>query len=174
MRKYTRTNEILEDHREWLLIDISTKTHPKATMAVDSCDWNRHDGGRVYACASGSSKYIYGRFRSKEGNCSFHRSVIRGDEIDHIVHGTMTFVDNRTSNLRSVTVSQNHMNGSIRSDSKTGITGVSWDKVRSKWRVDIKVNNIGMLIGRFDNIDFAIGARQQAEREYFGEYAFKG
>ena len=167
-----KTNKVLEDNGKWLLIDISTKTHPSATMAVDSCDWNMHDGGRVYACKYGSSKYIYGSFRSKERMRLFHRSVISGDEIDHIVHGTMTFVDNRRSNLRLVTVSQNHMNSSARSDSETGIAGISWDKARSKWRADIKVNNIGMFLGRFVNIDFAIGARKQAEREYFGEYAF--
>ncbi len=51
-------------------------------------------------------------------------------EIDHI-NGDGT--DNRLINLREVTRSENMRNTKLRSDSTSGICGVTWLKDRSKW-----------------------------------------
>jgi len=41
-RSYKRTNDIIEDHGDWLLVDISTPKFPEATMAVDTDVFKEH------------------------------------------------------------------------------------------------------------------------------------
>ena len=64
--------------------------------------------------------------------------------IDHI-NGDRT--DNRISNLRSVTKAQNNRNKRLRSDNKSGVTGVHWYNPRNKWRVDVRYNGKTKHIG---------------------------
>ena len=170
-----RTNDILEDHGNWLLVDISTPKHHGATMAVDKCVFEAHDGGRIHAWKSKNTTYIYAMYNLNRVYTYFHRDVIRKEnyQTDHIKHGTLTFIDNRISNLRLVSSSQNAMNRKVRCDSKSGITGVVWDSEHDIWSASISVNGKMVRLGRYDNIDFAIGARKQAEREIYGEYAFE-
>lgn len=172
-----KTNAVLEDHGDWILVDISTPTHPDATMACDKDVFEAHTDGRIYAYKS-TSRYIYATYNfineAKATGSLFHRDVIEvpdGKDCDHIQHGTMSFVDNRRSNLRIVTRSQNLMNKSVRSDSKSGITGVSWCGYYDKWVAQIHIDGKRVFLGYFDIIELAQVARQQAEREYFGEYA---
>jgi len=170
-----RTNEILEDHGDWLLVDISTPKFPDATMAVDKDVFDAYEGGRISAKGTfGHNNYIYASCLINRIPRYFHRLVVGRDgvEVDHIQHGTMSFVDNRRINLRHATKSQNRMNSRLRKDSGSGITGVHWHKKTGQWMAYISVEGKIVHLGRFDNVEFAIGARQQAEREYFGEYAF--
>ena len=170
-----RTNEILEDNGDWLLVDISTPKFPDATMAVDKDVFDAYEGGRIGAkLPTCHHKYIYAGFNSAKKYHYFHRLVIEcnGMQLDHISHGTMSFVDNRRSNIRIVTESQNQMNRSIFANNKSGVPGVHWYKKTGKWMAYIWLEGKMVYLGLFDNIEFAIGARQQAEREYFGEYAF--
>ena len=170
------TNDIIEDHGDWLLVDISTPKHPDATMAVDADVFEAHEGGRIGANDRGFNKSIYAVYRRNKKSCRFHRDVLdAGDlQVDHINPTTKIFVDNRRSNLRVVTHRQNMMNRRVQSNNASGIPGVSWDKTAGKWIACISIDNKTKTFGRFDNIDFAVGARQQAEREYFGEFAYKG
>ena len=50
--------------------------------------------------------------------------------IDHIKHNIK---DNRKSELRIVSISQNNINREIRSDNTSGVTGVCWYKKRGMW-----------------------------------------
>ena len=172
-RKFT--NDIIEDHGDWLLVDISTSKHPDATMAVDTDVFDAHEGGRISATLTGG-EYIYARCKYNKKLYYFHRDVIDAGEldVDHIDPTTENFVDNRRRNLRVVTSTQNHMNSRKRSNNTSGITGVRWSKRDGNWRATITVNGKRKHLGCFGNIEFAIGARQQAERELFGEYAFGG
>lgn len=179
MRRFT--NEVLEDHSSWLLLDISTEKIASATMAVNAKDWERHEGGRVFAIVScAGAKYIYASFnrsyKRKRKLILFHHHVLpikEGLEVDHITHGTMSYVDNRRSNLRLTTRQNNCRNQGLYRRNKSGITGVHWSKARRKWIAGIGVENKLIYLGIYDNIEAAIGARQQAERKYFGEYAYK-
>jgi hypothetical protein len=176
MSKRQTKNAVIADHGEYLEIDISTKKHPAATMAVDAEVWAAHEGGRVYACkASGS--YIYAKYHEDYKNKYFHIGIIDvsdGLEIDHCKHCTMSFVDNRRSNLRAVTRSQNLMNRRIQSRSKSGITGVYWVERDQKWQVQITVDEKLKSIGAFANKQDAIDVRKAAEIKYFGDFAFDG
>ena len=89
--------------------------------------------------------------------------------VDHIHHKTY---DNRKSELRIVTHSNNCMNRSFNQYTKSGITGVTWCDDMSKWRVRIGVNNKRITLGYYSNIDEAAKVRKQAEDKYFGEYSY--
>ena len=172
-------NIVIESHDRWLLVDISTKKYPHATMAVDKDVWNDYDGGRVFAARIGSSKYIYAKTNVSKGKvCSeplFHHLVVAkvsGYDVDHKRQGTMHFVDNRIANLRLITHRKNGMNASKKINNTSGVTGVSWDKSGKKWEAYIHLLGKKKSLGRYNNIEFAIGARRQAEMKYFGEYAY--
>jgi len=171
------TNEIIEDHGDWLLIDISTPKFPDATMAVDTDVFDAREGGRVYALCSEGSKYIYAKYINKGMTCFVHRDVIDvpdGMFIDHITHGTMSFIDDRRCNLRLATRSQNNINQGLRNDNTSGSKGVIWHKQNKKWVVQIRGNGKRRHIGCFEDIKDAIEARKQAEEKYFGEFAYDG
>lgn len=90
--------------------------------------------------------------------------------VDHIQHNLL---DNRKSQLRIVTYSQNGQNQTLNSKNTSGYTGVSWSKKYNKWRVYIKLNGKQIFLGYYNNIDDAVNARHSAEDKYFGEYSYK-
>ncbi len=81
--------------------------------------------------------------------------------------------DNRITNLRIANRGQQNQNTKIRSDNTSGYKGISWDKVRCKWKVRINVDGKEIMLGRFVDLNEAIKCRQEAEKKYFGEYAAK-
>ena len=103
-----------------------------------------------------------------------HRLVTNCPEnmiVDHI-GGSTTIHDNRKSNLRIVTHSQNSMNRALAINNTSGITGVSWDNQMGKWRVQIGINRERKHLGLYDNFDDAVKARKEAEEKYFGKYSY--
>lgn len=89
--------------------------------------------------------------------------------IDHKNHNLL---DNRKSNLRIVTNSQNQMNKAIVQNNTSGATGVVWLKDTQQWRAEIRINMKTIYLGFFTNKDDAIAARKLAEEKYFGEYSY--
>lgn len=90
--------------------------------------------------------------------------------IDHIYHNTN---DNRKSQLREVDRSQNGMNRCINKNNATGKKGVSFDKNKLKYVARIQVNGRSIYLGAFNSFKDAIKAREDADKKYFGEYAYK-
>ena len=170
-------SKILEDHGDWLVVDISTRKHTNCSMAVDKSVWDNYDGGKISANMHPRSKYITANYFHGGPRTinAFHRYVINapdGVEVDHKTHGTANFIDNRLSNLRLSTRSRNTMNQSRRSDNTSGMTGISRDKNRQEWIVSICVKGKQIHLGVFHNVDIAVGARLQAEKKYFRECAY--
>lgn len=91
-------------------------------------------------------------------------------DVDHINHKKY---DNRKSNLRIVSKSQNSMNTGLKNNNTSGVTGVRWNKNRNKWESYIMVNKKYIYLGLFEKFENAVKARKDAEEEYFGEYAYK-
>jgi len=73
--------------------------------------------------------------------------------------------DNRISNLREVSDSQNHQNVGLQSNNISGFKGVCWHKRRCTWHVQIKLNNKHIFLGYFKSLDDAIAVRKQAEEQ---------
>ncbi len=81
--------------------------------------------------------------------------------------------NNKISNLRIVSQSQNCMNTKIGSANTSGHKGVYWDKRYKKWRAQIGFNSKKIWLGWFDNIEDAIKARKIAESKFHGEFSRK-
>lgn len=89
--------------------------------------------------------------------------------VDHINHMTN---DNRKSNLRIATQSQNLMNQSMNKNNSSGVKGVYFDNHRNKWVAEIKINRAKKNLGGFTDFNEAVEARKKAEEELFGEFSF--
>jgi hypothetical protein len=124
---------------------------------------------KQYSWYKDNHGYIVSTIKRK--NYLLHRFIMRVTNgkyyVDHINHD---IIDNRKSNLRVVTPSQNNMNMPIRKNNTSGVKGVSWSKQKNKWHARIMKKNLGF----FDDIKEAEKARKEAEKIYFGEYAYKG
>lgn len=79
--------------------------------------------------------------------------------------------DNRICNLREATQSQNMMNATIRSDSSSGVKGVSWSKKEKRWYAYINKNKKMLSLGRYELLEDAIAARIDGEKIHHGEFA---
>lgn len=90
--------------------------------------------------------------------------------IDHINHNCL---DNRKTNLRIVTHSQNMQNTRLRSNNTSGFKGVSFNKTNNRWIATIVENGNYHFLGSYATKDEAIHARQLGEKKYHGEYAYK-
>ena len=73
--------------------------------------------------------------------------------------------DNRIANLRDVSVAQNNKNRSPRYNSKSGVSGVYWNRQDSVWKATITYKRKEIFIGHFKNVINAIKARHYAEQK---------
>jgi hypothetical protein len=100
-----------------------------------------------------------------------HRFIMNPPDdlvVDHINHNKL---DNRRDNLRVCTQQENAQNRPIQCNNTSGITGVTWDKRKNKWRATISVNGKRKYLGYFNSKEEAADVRRLAEVEYFGEFA---
>ena len=161
-RTYRDPNEIIEyeDHAEVILYNKQNEEVARTLIDLDDIDkvkqykWCIVKG---YAVRGSDSSGIHRLIM----NCP------KGMVVDHINHNPL---DNRKSNLRICTQRQNVINSSKRSNNTSGVTGVSWNKVKGKWMSVIVVDGKTVFLGYFKDIKYATYARKQAEMEYFGEY----
>lgn len=97
-------------------------------------------------------------------------------KVDHIYHnenGEGRRYDNRKSNLRLVSHSDNMKNTKKRVTNTSGVVGVNWDKRKNKWESRISVNGKKIHLGYFDDKEEATRVRKEAEEKYFKEYQYK-
>jgi hypothetical protein len=91
---------------------------------------------------------------------------VQVDHINHITH------DNRRSNLRLVTSSQNRMNQKVRSDNALSIKGITKRSECNRYEVHISKDGHDHYLGLYPTLEEAIAVRRRAEEELFQEYAY--
>lgn len=89
----------------------------------------------------------------------------------HIDHINGNSHDNRPSNLRLCTPSQNLSNRGKQRNNTSGYKGVSPNGQTGKWRVRINVNKKHLELGIFDSLTDAASAYANAAMRYHGEFA---
>ena len=112
-----------------------------------------------------SKRYVMNR------GSTMHKMIMQppeGYQVDHINGDRF---DNRRSNLRLCTVSQNCANRVSRIKPKSGYRGVTWHSTTKKWRACIKVRQKKISLGLYFKRQQAAQAYNQAAKQYFGEFA---
>jgi AP2 domain len=80
-------------------------------------------------------------------------------------------LDNRRSNLRPASGSQQQAHQRKRKDNTSGYVGVSWDESHGKWIAQVKKDGKYVWQARFDDLEEAARARDAKALEVFGEFA---
>ena len=90
-----------------------------------------------------SNKYIRGsgRKNQKSDSVYLHRFIIGAKEDEYVDHINRNPLDNRKSNLRICTQSQNMANSATPKNNTTGSKGVYWHKAAKKWEAAIHYLN---------------------------------
>lgn len=127
----------------------------------DYC-WHINNKGYL-ACAVGNNTYIL-----------MHKLILNliddnSVDVDHIKHKTY---DNRKSEMRIVTRTENQMNLSLKCNNTSGVTGVNYDNTNNRWVARIGINHKRICLGYFMKFEDAVSARKRAEEKYFGEYSY--
>lgn len=134
---------------------------------IDKKDEELVRGLRWYACRCRDRIYA----RATTNRLFMHRLIAgaeTGQEVDHINGDSL---DNRASNLRVCTRSQNHHNSKGYRRGKSRFKGVQWWQFGRCWRVQICVNGKQKHIGTFKSEIDAARAYNVAAIEHFGEFA---
>ena len=160
---YKKTNKYEEDGAvtrihltNGSVVLVDTEDVPKISMY----QWSI---ARGYAVATINNK-----------TTSMHRLIMDAKDgfvVDHINHNEL---DNRKSNLRVCTQSNNAMNRKKASNNTSGYIGVVFKKDCGKWEAFIRVDKKRKYLGLFETPELAHEARKEAEEKYFGEFAYQG
>jgi hypothetical protein len=146
-------------------------------VKVYDYDFTRFNKFKWYAVDKRNNFYAVRNIKHGSGQRLeyMHRAILGltpgdGKEIDHKNRDTL---DNRRSNLRIVTRSQNSQNHKLSSNNTSGTTGVHFNKLSGKWVVTIYINRKRIHLGYYFDKNEAIVVRKAAEKKYYGEFAPK-
>ena len=120
---------------------------------------------------SNERNYILARVNGKTTSLAVHimnRYNIHGENIDHIDRDGF---NNKKSNLRPATVSQNQANSKISKINTSGYKGVWWRKNRNRWIAEIRIGGRKKHLGGFRTKEDAAKAYNKAAFLLFGPYA---
>jgi hypothetical protein len=122
-----------------------------------SFDGNYAVRGKYIGNVNGKDKYkkIY-----------LHREINKTQDNLETDHINKNKLDNRRSNLRSVTKGINSNNHGAHKNNSTGICGVTWSKSAKKFNTRIFFQGKKYHLGYFTKIEDAILARELAEKKY--------
>lgn len=116
-------------------------------------------GNMVIYHSSASKRYYIGH--------EIIRNVPSGMVIDHINQNRL---DNRRSNIRVCTVTENNRNKGVRKDNKSGYKGVR--SINGVYRAIIEASGKRYRLGVFRNKKDAARAYNKKAIELYGEYAW--
>ena len=126
----------------------------------------RKPDGSIYAVYATRTDVTDGR----KHNVHMHRLIAPPATGLHVDHISGDGLDNRRSNLREVTRSQNMMNRRGNAGSRSGVKGVYWLARTGRWYAQIQANGKRWHLGYFPTMDDAVSAYRMANIEKHGEF----
>jgi hypothetical protein len=137
-------------------IGVFTRKTKVGRYLAESASGAKHNKGYLQITVDGGNHlahrlawlYVYGHFPI--------------NQIDHI---NRIKTDNSIKNLRDVDASTNHHNVGLRCHNTSGFTGVVRDTRSGKWIAQIIYKTKRYYIGSFDDVELAVIARKQKEKE---------
>ena len=127
--------------------------------------WYVDGNGYVLGYPIGDKKQVVKQHRLIMGIANSDPSI----EVDHIYHDQL---DNRKSQLRIVSRSQNIYNTRLQKTNTSGYKGVYKSNYKSNtyWHAQINYQGKRIYLGSFPDFESAVMARKEAEQKYHGEY----
>lgn len=117
------------------------------------------------------TKYVHRTDRSsgKQKTVKLHRYLM-GEPDCLVDHKNGNRLDNRKSELRLATKTQNGANSKMPTRNKSGFKGAHWHKVTNKWRAQIRHNCKSIHLGLFETPEQAHAAYVSASQKYHGAF----
>jgi hypothetical protein len=129
--------------------------------------WKKRLSNRVKvgdAAGTQCGEYMY--IKINGANHQSHRLawlIVNGAGPEALIdHKDGNGLNNRISNLREATNLQNSWNAKLKRTNKSGVKGVSWDKVNGKWRAHIQIRGRQIQLGRFAELQDAAATVKSA------------
>lgn len=147
----------------WFMRDISWFVDGEQAASHNMKIFNTRFGDKEAFTAKDNNGYKIGRLNKK--NYRAHRIaflIVEGRWPTFIDHEDGDKANNKWENLKEVTHKQNTRNQKLRSTNTSGVMGVSWDKRDQKWLACVKVDGKTMPLGRYDDKNEAVAAREAA------------
>lgn len=138
---------------------------------VDDEDFELVSVFKWYATASNLTDYAVRNIEVSPGTrrlLRMHTFLTGWQRVDHINGNGL---DNRRSNLRQATETQNKRNRRKPKGSSSIYKGVGWQVYAQKWQAGITVNYKRIHLGLFENEEDAAKAYDQEARIRFGKFA---
>ncbi len=166
MRNMFDPNEFIFEGEDCTIVLYDARGDEKERAIIDREDY--HKVKDLKWCV-GNKKYVISGCRP---TIQLHHIILgsppAGMEIDH---KDQDGFNNRKTNLRFCTRSQNKMNTGHRSDTKSGYKGVYWNKSNGNWNVSICAKQSSIFLGVFESKIEAAKIYNRAALKYFGEFA---
>lgn len=140
---------------------------PRYSAERQANTWNGKNAGKPALASLTANGYLHGAI--DYASYLAHRVIwkhvtgVDADDIDHI-NGVRT--NNRFSNLRSCSRSDNMRNRHRSSNNTSGATGVHLDAPSGLWYAQMALDGRLLYLGRYSVFEDAVAARRSAEIEH--------
>lgn len=140
---------------------------PETGTFTNACSRKKVRVGQSAGCVTGGRLVITIDYRKYDAGplaWFYMKGEWPDDQVDHEDRNPL---NNRWLNLRPATNKQNQENRSIDARNKSGVKGVHWHLLRSKWCAQIRHNGSTLHLGLYVDLADATHVRRAAERLLF-------
>ena len=134
----------------------------------DQKSWNKRWAGKLALSGIDKDGYAHGRVLSI--TLRAHRviwAMVMGEwPVEEIDHEDGVRTHNQYSNLKEASDRDNAVNRKLSKKNKTGVSGVSWDKTKKRWRARVRDGKKQVNLGYFRLLIDAVKARKAGEASH--------